>query len=131
MVDMVIQNLNVASGSFEVDPGRSLAAGCTGEVPDLEPLNDDVAESTLQAEQAGLAAGDEPGAVHDGALAGIVRERDISRSRIAGGFHGDDFVVYAALDLDSISRMHGVSRVLYGAPGSAQRARVRIVPARR
>src|SRR5262252_1484775 len=67
IVDDVPANLEVVSGTLNVDTGRNVCCGAF-EVTDLESDNSDVAPA-LEIEQAGLAARNKARPIHDRRLA--------------------------------------------------------------
>ena len=92
-------------------------------------MDDDVVETTFQAEQSRLtaAAYRQTGAIQNRYFAGIVLEGDVARSCIPGRLHGDNFVVSPGSHLHGVTRLHCVSGMLDRSPRSRQGTCVSII----
>src|SRR5580700_10347914 len=77
VMDVVVQDLNVAVGAGDPDADRNIGGTGSGEVADLEPDDLDVA-LIGDVDEAGLATDGEARAVYDGGLARIALEGDVA-----------------------------------------------------
>src|SRR5712692_2725337 len=128
MLWMWLFRISMAPCSFKVNSNWHRAAGRALEISDLESLNDDVTVGSEGKQAELLATGDtQAGAVENCGLAWIALKGDVSRCGISGAGNSDGLVVHAPLHLDRISRMHSIGRMLNGAPGRAERARIGVV----
>src|SRR5215472_1527615 len=129
VVDVVVKQLQIASGAGDPDPDRNLASGSGFVVADFQSLDDHVALAG-NVDQAALGGRCESGAVDNRGLAGIVLEGDVAGCSGAGGRNGHYFVVGSTQYLDSISRGDVIGGVLNVAPGTGRGQAVIVVAAR-
>src|ERR1035437_5547173 len=119
VVDVVVKQLQIASGAGDPDPDRNLASGSGFVVTDFQSPDDHVALAG-NVDQAALGGRRESGAVDNRGLVGIVLESDVAGGSGAGGRNGHYFVVGSAQHLDSVSCDDVIGGVLNVAPGTGR-----------